>query len=264
MVCAVMRRSDRLPAPDHTEAMSWSATIAPTIVPIVLPVLFWAGYHYYKDRHLPEPIPHLILAFALGVLSFWFGLLMYRALGALNLRFDAYLLAETNPVGLAFYAILAVGVIEELAKIIPFLVVILRFDEFDEPIDGIIYASFIALGFAAVENYQYLQYLTSTEAIARGFAGPVVHIVFASIWGYYIGCAHLGKESLPKVILGALAATAFLHGIYDYIAIALPATALPVSALLVFGLWIWRLRLIRKLHGMAGRPDQAEDENSGR
>ena len=29
------------------------------LLPVVLPILFWAAYHYYKDRHLPEPVGHL-------------------------------------------------------------------------------------------------------------------------------------------------------------------------------------------------------------
>jgi RsiW-degrading membrane proteinase PrsW (M82 family) len=238
--------------------MSWISDIAPAIVPIVLPVLFWAGYHYYKDRHLPEPVGHLFTAFLLGFLAFWLGTLAYQLLGVLNLRFDAFVLAENNPIGLAFYAVFGIGLIEELAKIIPFMLVILRFNEFDEPLDGIIYASFIALGFAAVENWHYLPYLVGVEAIARGFAGPVVHIVFASIWGYYIGAAHLARKSVVKAVMGALAVTALLHGVYDYVAIAMPATALPLSALLVVVLWIWRLRLIRNLHGLAGHHPQTD------
>jgi RsiW-degrading membrane proteinase PrsW (M82 family) len=81
-------------------------------LPVILPLLFWACYHYYKDRHLPEPPGHLLLAFGLGIASFYLGLLMYRALGLVNLRFDAYLLAETNLPGLFAYSILAIGVIE--------------------------------------------------------------------------------------------------------------------------------------------------------
>ena len=36
-------------------------------LPIVLPVLFWAAYHYHKDRHLPEPLGNLALCFGLGL-----------------------------------------------------------------------------------------------------------------------------------------------------------------------------------------------------
>ncbi len=229
------------------------------IVPVLLPVLFWAGYHYYKDRHLPEPAGHLLLAFILGFAAFWLGKLMYFGLGLVDLRFDAYVLAETNPVGLFFYAVLVIGVVEELVKMVFFLFVILRFREFDEPIDGIIYASFIALGFATMENIQYLQYITGWEAIARGFAGPLVHILFASIWGFYIGVAHLQRKALLTTILSVLVITALLHGIYDFVAIGLPVTALPASALLLLGIWMWRMYLIRDLHSEA----QAGHADSG-
>lgn len=225
------------------------------IVPVVLPVLFWAWYHYYKDRHLPEPVRYLFTAFLLGGVAFWLGKLMYRGLEVFDLRFDAFLLAETDRLALFLYAILAIGPIEELAKMIPFLLVVRHFPEFDEPIDGIIYASFIALGFAAVENIVYFQFLASGEALARGFAGPVVHIVFASIWGYYIGRACLDGRRLATTIVAALAATALLHGIYDYLVIAMPAFALPASALMVLALWLWRMFLIRDLHRIAGQPE---------
>jgi len=224
------------------------------LLPVILPVLFWAFYHYHKDRHLPEPVSHLLLAFSLGVGSFYLGMFMYRALDLVNLRYDAYQLAETNLPGLFAYAILAIGVIEELAKMIPFLLLVIHFKEFDEPIDGIIYGSFIALGFAAVENIQYLQNVTGVEAWARGFAGPVIHIVFASIWGYYIGRAYLCREFLGRTILAALAFTAILHGIYDFVVIALPTPALPVAAFLIVGIWLWRLWLIRDLHTLSPGP----------
>ena len=57
-------------------------------------------------------------------------------------------MAETNLPGLITYAILGIGLIEELAKMIPFVLVIIHLKSFNEPIDGLIYASFIALGFA--------------------------------------------------------------------------------------------------------------------
>ena len=224
------------------------------VASVILPVLFWAWYHYHKDRHLPEPVSHLILTFGFGIVAFYLGRWMYKALDLVNLRYDAFLLAETNRPGLFAYAVFIIGPVEELAKLIPFLVIVLRFKEFDEPIDGIIYASFIALGFAAVENIQYLQFVTGFEALARGFAGPVVHIVFASIWGYYIGRAYLRKESLTRTAVSTLVVAAILHGVYDFVVIALPASALPITALLILGIWLWRLRLIRDLHEKAPVP----------
>ena len=174
--------------------------------------------------------------------------MILRQFPPMGLRFDAGFLAETNSLGLLAYALLAIGPIEEFSKLIFFVLIILRFDEFDEPLDGIIYASFIALGYAAVENWQYLDYLTPLEAAARGFASPVVHIVFASIWGHWIGQAYLARRPvLPAAMLGLAVAT-ILHGLYDFTVLQQPYSALPCAALLIIGVWIWRLLLMRRLH----------------
>jgi len=224
------------------------------LLPILLPIAFWAVYHYQKDRCLPEPVSHLALALALGAAASYLAGWMYQALDLASLRFDATLLAERNLAGTFTYAVLVIGLVEELAKMIPFLLVVIRFREFNEPIDGIIYASFIALGFAAVENVEYARWSTGSETLARGFAGPVVHIVFASVWGYYVGRAWLCRHRMVPTVVAALAFTALLHGIYDFIVIALPPPAWTVSALLIAGIWVWRLCLIKDLHGLPAGP----------
>lgn len=218
------------------------------IIPVVLPILFWAVYHYHKDRHLPEPVGHLLLAFAFGILAAGLSQTLYLALEPLGLRYDAGYLAETNSLALFAYALLAIGPIEELSKLLLFVLVVIRFKEFDEPLDGIIYASFIGLGYAAVENWQYLEYLTPLEAVARGFASPVVHMVFASIWGYWIGRAFLNGQSLLLGTVVGFVISAVLHGLYDFAVLLQPYSALPAAALIIVCIWLWRLRLMRKLH----------------
>ena len=146
------------------------------------------------------------------------------------------------------YAVLAIGPIEEFAKLLPYVVIVLRFKDFDDDLDGITYASFIALGYAAVENVHYLQFLTPAEAFARGFAGPVVHIVFASIWGYTIGHAHLEGRSLWLPGLVGFAIAALAHGVYDFFALMKPRLSLLAAGMLVLAIWIWRLALMRRLH----------------
>lgn len=217
------------------------------IAPIAVPVVFWAVYHYHKDRHLPEPPGHLLLTLGLGMSAAALSALLYRALGALGLRFDAGHLADTDPLALFAYALLAIGPVEELAKLLPFLLVVLRFRAFDEPMDGIIYASFIGLGYAAVENWQYLDYLTQTEALARGFASPVVHMLFASIWGHWIAQAFLDGRPLMRATLVSFAVAAVLHGLYDFVVILRPQNSLPIAAAIIVLVWVWRLRLLRRL-----------------
>ena len=217
------------------------------LLPIVIPLLFWAAYHYHKDRHLPEPPGNLLFSFVLGVGSSWIARALYIALEPVGLRFDALLLADTSTLGLFAYSMLAIGPIEEIAKILPFLIVVLRFRAFDETIDGIIYASFIALGFAAAENLYYLDYLTFPEAVARGFAGPVVHIVFASIWGYSIGHARINEQAILRATFGGLILASILHGLYDFLVLLNPFNALPYAAILIVAVWVWRLRLMHRL-----------------
>lgn len=217
-------------------------------LPIVLPVLFWAVYHYHKDRHLPEPLRNYVLCFALGILAAGLSKTMYVGLEPIGLRFDAVALADSSPLGLLAYALIAIGPIEELAKMLPFLLVVIRLKDFDEPLDGIVYASFIALGYAAVENYHYLDYLTRFEAFARGFAGPVIHILFASIWAHWITRAWLARKPIFQPALFGFLLAAGLHGLYDFLVLRYPVSALPIAAAMIAAIWIWRLRLMRRLH----------------
>jgi RsiW-degrading membrane proteinase PrsW (M82 family) len=111
-----------------------------------------------------------------------------------------------------------------------------------------------------VENLRYFEFLTTRQAFARGFAGPVLHIVFASIWGYYVGRAWLRRRAVMATVFAALAFSAVVHGVYNFVVIGLPAPWLPISACLIVGLWIWRLCLIRDLHAayrQGRRPDGA-------
>ena len=227
------------------------------ILPVVAPVLFWAAYHYYKDRDLPEPPGNLLLCFVLGIVAAGLSKAMYVGLEPLGLRFDAVALAADNGPGLFAYAMLVIGPIEEMAKMIPFLLIVIRFKAFDDPMDGIIYASFIALGYAAVENYHYLDFLTTTEAFARGFAGPVIHIVFASVWAHWITRALLGGESVLRPAFLGFFLAAGLHGVYDFLVLRHAVLALPIAATLIATIWIWRLRLMQEMHEQASKgPDR--------
>lgn len=227
--------------------MNWSLLIFPLLVP----ALFWAAYHYYHDRHRPEPVGHLLLCLLLGVAGAYLGMGGYRLLDEFGLRYDALALADGNLPGLFAFAVLGIGLIEESAKMLPFLLVVLRFREFDEPMDGIVYGSFLALGFALVENVHYLQFLSPAEAIARGFAGPLVHIAFASIWAYRVGEALLGGRSVAVAAACWLAVTAIVHGVYDFVVLGFAGAAQVLAALLIVGIWWWRLTVIKRLTAAA-------------
>ena len=221
---------------------------------LIAPTFLWGLYHVYKDRNQPEPLVNLLLIYVLGIGSGYLGLHVYAALDLVGLRHDAYQLAETDRVGLFFYSIGVIGVVEETVKFLPFWLVALRLRHFDEPVDGIIYASFIALGFASYENLYFLAYLDGFEAVGRAFASPIVHVMFASIWGYSCGRAKLeGRPMLPAA-LGGLGVAALLHGTYDFFAIGLTPWVHIVPPAIILLIWIWRMRLIRRLYTQRREP----------
>jgi RsiW-degrading membrane proteinase PrsW (M82 family) len=213
-----------------------------------IPLLFWIAYHYYHDRHRPEPVTNLIVALLLGVCASWLAGWGYDLTAHLGLRPDITKLTESNLPGLMLYCIVGIGLLEELAKLLPFALIVMRFRDFDEPLDGIVYASFIGLGFALTENVNFAGHLSLLEAIARGFASPVVHIVFASVWGYHLALAHLAGSGIFRTSVIWLSAAALLHGIYDYVVLAYADVALLVAATIITALWLWRLKVIVALN----------------
>lgn len=217
------------------------------IFALLVPLMFWAAYHYYHDRHRPEPLGNLLLCILLGVAAAWLSRGMYAGLDVLGLRYDAYELAADNVPGLFAYSVLVIGLTEELSKLVPYVAVVIWLRAFDEPLDGIVYASFLALGFSLVENLHYLQFVSPGEAFARGFAGPLVHIVFASMWAYPIAVARLEGRNTWRLAAPWFLTSAALHGIYDFVAIGFTGFALLVTAGIVLPLWLWRLVLLRRL-----------------
>lgn len=224
---------------------------------LIAPAMFWAAYHYYKDRHQPEPVRNLLLTYGLGIAAGYLGLRAYEVLEFIGLRHDAYALAESSRWGLLVYAVGVIGLVEETVKFIPFWLIGTRLHHFDEPIDGIIYASFVALGFATYENFYYLPALDGLEAIGRAVVSPVVHVAFASVWGYACSRAQIEGRSLWPAAGRALLLAAVLHGAYDFVAIGVTEWVRVVPPLIVLGLWWWRLRVFQHLH------DRAKADSSG-
>lgn len=100
-----------------------------------------------------------------------------------------------------------VGLVEELAKLVPFLFFIYKHREFDEPMDGIVYAVAAALGFATVENAIYATAYGGEILLYRAFTSTLAHVAFTGLWGYAFG--------LHRRRARAFAAGVALHGAYD-------------------------------------------------
>jgi len=215
------------------------------VAAIIGPAVFWVGYLYYKDAFRREPVVNLLEAFGLGFLAGFLCWGFYEILTDLGLpiNFQAAMLGRP-PLEFLLYCVGTIGVVEEVFKLLPFLLILRRIKAFDEKIDGIIYASVLAVGFASFENLGYLTELKGYALVGRAFASPLTHAVFASIWGYLVGSATvLRRPVFPAAVRGIFIA-AVVHGLFDFLTVS--PTRRILSALLILVVWIWQLRLLER------------------
>jgi len=221
---------------------------------IIAPAVFWVGYYYYKDRLRPEPLLRLLQAYFLGLA---FGFLCYLFYQLLPLAgFSNTLTAALKSgrrVESLIYAVAGVGLVEEIFKFLPFAVFFLKAKCFDERIDGVVYSSAIAVGFASFENIGYLPAMKGFAFIGRALASPLTHTIFSSIWGYTVGTAKMAGRPIWKAAAVGVSLAALVHGIYNFLTVS--ATLRILSALLILGIWIWLIRFLeRPEHPMSSSP----------
>lgn len=195
-------------------ALMFGFVTATIPVPIYIVLVLWI------DRYEAEPLWMLATAF------FW---------GAFIATFFAFLLNTTSgtivgvltnaEAGEAFAAVVSAPIVEETGKaLILFIFFFWRKDEFDGIVDGIVYASMAALGFAMSENILYYgkaaassgEALTAT-LIVRGFFAPFSHPLFTSLTGIGLGLARQSSNVVLKVItpiIGLLMAI-FMHSLWN-------------------------------------------------
>ncbi len=119
----------------------------------LLPVAILVYYIYDKDRRSPEPAEQLLKAFIFGVLAVPLSLLISMPLGAIG----TYSLEATSILGGSIKtAFFGAAIPEEIAKLYMLWRLLRNNPYFDEKMDGIVYAVYVSLGFAALENIMYL------------------------------------------------------------------------------------------------------------
>jgi len=115
-----------------------------------------------------------------------------------------------------FYAVVIMALFSELGKFFFLKGFIYPKKEFKTPVDGIIFAVMISLGFATMNNILYfisIPGLTVNTANALT-AGPA-NVIFGVIMGFFLGLGKLRKMRVIDSMTG-LAAAVFFHGLYDF------------------------------------------------
>ncbi len=212
----------------HYAAMGTAAALAfpAVVVYMTVPRLL--------DRYDPEPWWALMLAFTWGA---------FAACG---------FSAPVNTVVSALFgesvgASVSAPFVEEFFKSLALLGIFFFWRrEFDGVVDGIIYGTFAALGFAAVENVVYYARagvqgdaaLTSVFVL-RGIVSPWAHPLFTSMTGIGYG---LSRESTSAAgrwlwpVAGYFGAV-LLHGVWNGTAVLSEAMHVPLT-LLLLPLWL--------------------------
>lgn len=178
----------------------------------ILPGLGICYYIWQRDKHEPEPKHLLQWCFFFGVLSTVPAVLL-ELLGE-NLG----IIAGPSFIMTFMFAIFVVGLSEELCKFVFLRYYIYPKDEFDEPMDGIVYSVMISMGFATLENILYVFQGGIQVGILRMFTAVPAHAAFAVIMGYFVGLAKFDPDPNRRFILlnTGLAGAVMIHGLYDF------------------------------------------------
>lgn len=75
----------------------------------------------------------------------------------------------------------------------------------------------------------------------------MVHVMFASVWGYAIARAHFGGRSRLLAAALGLALAALLHGLFDFVTLGLSHWVRIVPPLLILAIWLWRMHRIERI-----------------
>ena len=171
-----------------------------------VPMFLSAAFVNWLDRYEKEPKLLLGAAFVWGVVIAGGGAFI------LNTAFGIGIYAVTGSESLADTGTtsIAAPIIEEALKGLAVLIVFLLFrNEFDSVLDGIVYASITAMGFAAIEDVLYIYRNGFQESGWDGFWTLVIirvfligwmHPFFTSFTGIGLAVSRMSRSTLLRVI----------------------------------------------------------------
>lgn len=219
--------------------------LALSIIPVILLMIFI----YRKDKYEKEPVKMLVKAFLGGIVSV---IIVFPIVYLFN---SIYYTEST------FYlAFVEAGIPEETAKFLMLYLIIWKNKNFNEYMDGIVYAAFVGLGFACVENIMYVFSAAGesfgtgvSTSITRALLSVPAHFLFGIIMGYFFSLAKFNNGHKVKYLLTGLLLAILAHGLFDWLLMTMGALGNGISALLLIGfiildIYLWKsgIRLIRR------------------
>ncbi|GEM_PF-2264913 len=179
----------------------------------LLIAFIWMSFLRQFDIYQPERWRNLIFIFILGSI---FTFLVYPISDFLEISFNLEM--KGNFYDDLIYSSIVIGFVEELVKILPFLLLLKFFKFIDEPYDYILYASSSALGFAFMENMIYFEDYQFHVIFIRTVYSVVGHMFWSSIIAYgFIMVSFRNKHWLHSLyyIPMSFAIASLGHGLFD-------------------------------------------------
>ncbi len=209
----------------------------------VLPVIIILFYIYRRDKYEKEPLGLLLKAFVGGIFS---AVAVILLLSPLDGVFPAIESVINNALVNAFAW---AAIPEELFKFLFLYWIIWNNRNFNENFDGIVYAVFVSLGFACLENIFYVTQHGMGVGIMRAVLSVPAHALFGVIMGYYFSIARFSHTNTALNLLKSLLYAIMAHGIYDFIIFWYVGTAeaeplfslILVITFIVFIVFLWRI-----------------------
>ena len=188
----------------------------------VLPSIVLGIMVYKKDIVEKEPKELLIKLLLGGLFSIVLTIIISFILDPILPDVDDY--NKVSELYFLVYTFIKIALVEEFSKWIILKKLTWKNKEFNYIFDAIVYAVFISLGFATIEN---ILYVTSDEggfsvAILRALVSVPGHVFNGVFMGYYYGISKQaeinGNKNLMKknMILSLLIPT-ILHFVFDYL-----------------------------------------------
>lgn len=204
------------------------------LVAALLPVIFLLCYIWKQDKQL-EPTSWLVKSVLWGIVIVIPIALLEGGIKSLLFGVGGQ---PTSLIDTTLMAFLMAALPEETFKLLALWLVLRKNPYFDEHFDGIVYAVYVGLGFAAVENVFYIfgEEAWLGVAISRSLLAVPGHYAFAVLMGYYYSIYRFVDHS-PKVAVCILMVPVVAHGLYD--ALAMSGMVNPYIGGLCFFVLIW-------------------------
>ena len=189
------------------------------IVAAVVPAIFLMVKVYQSDHLERESTEQLWRLVRAGIFSALIALVLERVFSTLL----ELMVPQNHPYYQVLLYFVVVAFSEEGAKYFMLRRTSWNSPEFNCQYDGVVYAVFVALGFALWENISYVLHYGFSTAIIRAVTAIPGHTCFGVFMGVFYGLARRsenGNDHDRSIAfrIAAVVIPALLHGAYDYIA----------------------------------------------